>query len=233
MEPLLASTAVHAGPHPTIGPCWALSSGQLPCNRTAGRRLAFALAARAWIPHNSGRAFALILLAKPGNHGKHDTTEACKHQSGCCRSLDFSSPSQWNRAFAAAVSKYVLQPLKLDTACSKRTKKHMSNQWLLWHSHSPASDRSSFSYFVFSFSSQGPCCNFASSGLTRSNCDWAQSKGCPASESVPAFGPAISFSFPRFAPGPNNFGQKSSEKRKLFGQARPRPQSEVLLAGKN
>jgi hypothetical protein len=31
----------------------------------------------------------------------------------------------------------ILQPLKLDTACSKRTKKHMSNQWLLWHSHTP------------------------------------------------------------------------------------------------
>ncbi|KAJ0142067.1 Pyruvate decarboxylase [Fusarium oxysporum f. sp. albedinis] len=83
-----------------------------------------------------------------------------------------------------------------------------------------ARDRSSFSYFsFFPLSLQGPSCNFASSGLTRFNCDWAQSKGCPASESVPAFGPAISFSFPRFAPGPNNFGQKPSGKRKLFGQA--------------
>lgn len=106
MEPLLALTAVHAGLHPTIGPCWALSSGQQPCNRTAGRRLAFALAARAWIPHNSGRAFALVLLAKPGNHGKLDIiTEARKYQSRRRRSFDFSSPSQWNRAFAAAVSK--------------------------------------------------------------------------------------------------------------------------------
>lgn len=92
----------------------------------------------------------------------------------------------------------------------------MSNQWLPWHSHFPATGRLSYSRLFFFSSIQGPCCNFARSGLTRSNCDWAQSKGCPASESVPAFGPAISFSFPRFAPGPNNFGQKSLGKKEAF-----------------
>ncbi|KAH7269908.1 uncharacterized protein BKA55DRAFT_27267 [Fusarium redolens] len=94
----------------------------------------------------------------------------------------------------------------------------MSNQWLLWHSHSHMQETTRL-LLLFFFFLQGPCCNFASSGLTRFNCDWAQYKGCPASESVPTFGPAISFSFPRFAPGPNNFGQKSSGKRKLVGQA--------------